>query len=151
MKKFVTLIASLLFAAAGFAGSAKIADISQAELQAAIAAKSVVILDVNGSDSYKAGHIPGAIDYIAHKNQLASLLPADKTALVVAYCGSPACHAYAAAADAAVKLGYTNVKHFAPGISGWKQSGAPVESKTMTVPLNYMEVTPNPNVQHMPR
>ena len=127
MKKFVTIIASLLFAAAAFAGSAKVADISQTELQAAIANKSAVILDVNGSDSYKAGHIPGAIDYIANKQQIASLLPADKNALVVAYCGSPSCHAYAAAADAAVKLGYTNVKHFAPGISGWKQSGAPIE------------------------
>lgn len=127
MKKLVALIASLLFAGALFAGAAKIADISQPELQAAITAKSAVILDVNGSDSYKAGHIPGAIDYIANKGQIATLLPADKNALVVAYCGSPACHAYAAAADAAVKLGYTNVKHFAPGISGWKQSGATVE------------------------
>lgn len=127
MKKLVALTAALFFAVAAFAGSAKVADISQTELQAAIAAKSAVILDVNGSDSYKAGHIPGAIDYIAHKNQIAALLPADKNALVVAYCGSPACQAYAAAADAAVKLGYTNVKHFAPGISGWKQSGAPVE------------------------
>ena len=127
MKKFVALLSSLLLATAAFAGSAKVTDISQAELQAAITAKSAVILDVNGSDSFKAGHIPGAIDYIAHKAQLAALLPADKGALVVAYCGSPACHAYAAAADAAVALGYTNVKHFAPGISGWKQSGAPVE------------------------
>jgi rhodanese-related sulfurtransferase len=127
MKKLVALFSSLLLATAAFAGSAKVADISQAELQAAITAKSAVILDVNGSDSFKAGHIPGAIDYIAHKAQLATLLPANKDALVVAYCGSPACHAYAAAADAAVALGYTNVKHFAPGISGWKQSGAPVE------------------------
>jgi len=127
MKKFVALLSSLLLATAAFAGSAKVTDISQAELQAAITAKSAVILDVNGSDSFKAGHIPGAIDYIAHKAQLAALLPADKGALVVAYCGSPACHAYAAAADAAVKLGYTNVKHFAPGISGWKSSGAPTE------------------------
>ena len=127
MKKLVALIASLLFAAAAFAGAAKVADISQTELQAAITAKSAVILDVNGSDSYKSGHIPGAIDYIANKKQIASLLPADKNALVVAYCGNPSCHAYAAAADAAVALGYTNVKHFAGGIDGWKQSGAPVE------------------------
>ena len=130
MKKLVALLSSLLLAATAFAGSAKVADISQAELQAAIAAKSAVILDVNGSDSFKAGHIPGAVDYIAHKDQLASLLPADKSALVVAYCGSPSCHAYAAAADAAVKLGYTNVKHFAPGISGWKKSGAPTEKSS---------------------
>ena len=127
MKKIVALLSALFIAGFAFAGSAKVADISQPELQAAIAAKSAVILDVNGSDSYKAGHIPGAIDYIAHKQQIASLLPKDKNALVVAYCGSPSCHAYAAAADAAVKLGYTNVKHFAPGISGWKSSGAPTE------------------------
>ncbi|MEO6873458.1 MAG: rhodanese-like domain-containing protein [Opitutaceae bacterium] len=128
MKKFVTLVASLLFAASAFAGaSTKVTDISQSQLQAAIAAKSAVILDVNGSDSYKAGHIPGAIDYIANKKQIASMLPADKNALVVAYCASPSCGAYAAAANAAVKLGYTNVKHFAPGIEGWKESGAPIE------------------------
>ncbi len=154
MKKFVTLIASLCFATAGLAGSAKIADISQAELQAAIAAKSVVILDVNGTESYQAGHIPGAIDYIAHKHQLAALLPADKTALVVAYCGGPACHAYAAAADAAVKLGYTNVKHYAPGISGWKQSGAPVAQSAATnvplsVPMKYSgALQANPGAKH---
>jgi rhodanese-related sulfurtransferase len=127
MKKIVALLSALFIAGFAFAGSAKVTDISQPELQAAIASKSAVILDVNGSDSYKAGHIPGAIDYIAHKDQLAKLLPADKNALVVAYCGSPTCHAYAAAANAAVKLGYTNVKHFAPGISGWKASGAPTE------------------------
>ena len=127
MKKLITLIASLLFTAAVVAAPAKVADITQPELQAAISAKSAVILDVNGTDSYKAGHIPGAIDYVAHKDQIAKLLPADKNALVVAYCGSPSCHAYAAAANAAVALGYTNVKHFAPGISGWKQSGAATE------------------------
>jgi rhodanese-related sulfurtransferase len=27
----------------------------------------------------------------------------------------------------AVNLGYTNVKHYAPGIDGWKKSGAKVE------------------------
>jgi rhodanese-related sulfurtransferase len=127
MKKIVALLSALFIAGFAFAGSAKVADISQPELQAAIAAKSAVIFDVNGTDSYKSGHIPGAIDYIAHKGDIAKLLPADKNALVVAYCGSPSCHAYAAAADAAVKLGYTNVKHFAPGISGWKASGAPTE------------------------
>ncbi len=129
MKKFLLLLASFLFASAAVASSVKFADISQADLTAAIAAKSAVILDVNGTDSYKAGHIPGAVDYLAHKDKLASLLPADKGALVVAYCGSPQCHAYAAAAEAAAKLGYTNVKHFAPGISGWKTSGAPLEKQ----------------------
>jgi rhodanese-related sulfurtransferase len=56
------------------------------------------------------------------------MLPADKNALVVAYCGGPACNAYKEGAKAAEELGYTNVKHFKGGISGWKASGAAVES-----------------------
>ena len=129
MKKLLSLLVSLLVVSGAFARSSKFADISQTELTAAIAAKSAVILDVNGTDSFKAGHIPGAVDYIANKDKLAALLPADKGALVVAYCGSPQCHAYSAAAEAAAKLGYTNVKHFAPGIAGWKKSGAPLEKE----------------------
>ena len=127
MKKLLPLLLSLVLATAAWANSAKYADISETDLKAAIATKSAVILDANGSDSYKAGHIPGAIDFAAHKAQLAALLPADKHALVVAYCGGPKCTAYIEAAKAAVALGYTNVKHFTPGISGWTQSGAPVE------------------------
>ncbi len=67
------------------------------------------------------------INYTAHKEHLAKLLPADKGALVVAYCGGPTCNAYAAAAKAAQALGYTNVKHLTAGISGWKAAKAPIE------------------------
>jgi len=42
--------------------------------------------------------------------------------LVVAYCGGPSCNAYTRAANAASKLGYTNVKHLSAGISGWLQA-----------------------------
>ncbi len=128
MKKLITLLCSLSLAVAAFAAPAsKIADISHAELQAAIAAKSVVILDVNGSESFAEGRIPGAIDFEVAKAKLASVLPADKATLVVAYCGSERCTAYRAGANAALALGYTNVKHYAPGISGWTKSGAKVE------------------------
>lgn len=127
MKKLVTFLTSLCLAVAVYAGSGKVADISHADLQAAIAKKSVTVLDVNGSDSFAEGRIPGSIDYIANKAKIAALLPKDKTALVVAYCGNEQCTAYRAAAEAAVALGYTNVKHYAPGIDGWKKSGAKVE------------------------
>lgn len=127
MKKLVSLILSLGFAAAVFAASGKVPDISHADLQTAIAKKSVTVLDVNGTDSFKEGRIPGAIDYIANKEKLASLLPKDKAALVVAYCGNEYCTAYQAAASAAVALGYTNVKHYSPGIDGWKKTGAKLE------------------------
>ena len=102
-------------------------DISINDLKKAIEEKSVTVIDVNGTDSYNAGHIPTAIDYQASAEKLKDLLPKDKDALVVAYCGGPQCGAYKAAAKAAVALGYTNVKHLSAGISGWKSAGEKLE------------------------
>jgi rhodanese-related sulfurtransferase len=126
MKKILTLLASLFLAINVYAGE-KIADISIAELKSAIDAKQVVLLDANGSQSWKEGHIPGAVDFSTTKDDLASVLPKDKNALVVAYCGGPKCQAYKAAAEAAKKLGYTNVKHLSAGISGWTEAKEAVE------------------------
>ena len=112
----------LLTAQTAAAGEEKdgVPDISLADLKQAIADKAVTLLDCNGSASYAKGHIPGAIDFETAKTALADKLPKDKTALVVAYCGGPSCGAYKAGAEAASKLGYTNVKHFSGGIKGWK-------------------------------
>ena len=125
MKKVLTLLAALVCAVTAQAG--EFPDISIAELKTAITEKKVTVIDVNGTDSFKAGHIPGAIDFRATKADFAKALPADKNALVVAYCGGPTCNAYAAAANTAKELGYTNVKHLSAGISGWKDAGAPLE------------------------
>jgi len=115
----------MLLAVNVFAG--EFPDISLKALKAAIADKSATIIDVNGTESYDSGHIPGAINFAADKSDLASKLPADKNALVVAYCGNEQCGAYARAAEAAKALGYTNVQHFKPGIAGWKAAGEPTE------------------------
>jgi rhodanese-related sulfurtransferase len=127
MKKTLGILAVFAFLSAAAFAASSYPDISQDQLKQAISEKAVVLLDANGSDSFKAGHIPGAIDFDANQDRLASLLPADKNALIVAYCGGEQCTAYKAAAAAAVKLGYTNVKHFAPGINGWKNSGQATE------------------------
>ena len=127
MRKLLTLVASL-FAVTAFAG--EYPDISVSDLKKAIEEKKVTVIDVNGSKSYEKGHIPGAIDFASQKADLAKALPADKDALVVAYCGGPTCGAYAAAAKAAKELGYKNVKHMSAGISGWKAAGMKVETKS---------------------
>ncbi|MGA2137316.1 MAG: rhodanese-like domain-containing protein [Verrucomicrobiia bacterium] len=121
MKKFFALATTLLLVATVYAG--EVQDITIPELKAAIEAKKVTLLDANGSKSWKAGHIPGAIDFKANPDKLASVLPSDKGALVVAYCGGPQCQAYKAAVEAAQKLGYTNIKHLPAGISGWTKAG----------------------------
>ena len=121
MKKFLTTLCALSIAPiAMFA--AEFPDISIAELKKAIADKKAVVIDVNGSESFKNGHIPSAVNFADVQANLASALPKDKDALVVAYCGGPSCNAYTRAANAAAKLGYTNVKHLSAGISGWLQA-----------------------------
>ena|SRR5688500_736293 len=102
-------------------------DVSIQDLKQALEKKEVVVIDVNGTDTYKEGHIPSAIDFEANADKLEKVLPKDKNALIVAYCGGPQCMAYKAAAKKAVALGYTNVKHLPAGISGWKEAGEKVE------------------------
>lgn len=124
MKKLIALVFALV---ASSAFAAEYPDISIADLKQAIADKKVTVIDVNGASSYANGHVPGAVDFSSKADSLASALPADKGALVVAYCGGPKCSAYKAAAKKATELGYTNVKHLSAGISGWKDAGEKLE------------------------
>ncbi len=128
MKKILCTLSLLAAVAATSFAATAFPDISLADLKKAIAAKDVTIIDVNGPESYQSGHIPGAIDYTVVKEDLAAKLPKDKNALIVAYCGSPQCGAYARAAQAAKDLGYTNVQHYVGGIKGWKEAGEPTEA-----------------------
>lgn len=111
------------------------AEISLEDLKKAMAdeEKKIVLIDVNGSESFKKAHIPGAIDFRAvGKEGLKKLLPKDKDVTIVAYCGGPACGAYKAGAKAAMELGYTHVHHFKGGLSGWIKAGEKTEAVTPT-------------------
>lgn len=129
IQRIFALIVSLFVVTCASAAE-KFPSITHAELKQAIAENKVVLLDANGSETFRSGHIPGAVDFSAHAGDIAAVLPADKEALIVAYCGNEQCGAYARAADAARKLGYKNVKHYAPGIAGWKSSGEPVQKSS---------------------
>ena len=123
MKKTAAcLFALILLPLLALAGE-KFPHISHGALKKAIAEKRVTLLDANGTETYQAGHIPGALDFEAAEDALAAKLPADKTALIVAYCADEQCSAFAFAAEKARELGYTNVQHYAPGIFGWKKAG----------------------------
>ena len=122
------VLMALCFAGSGLLAADKVADIAHDDLVKVVKGKNVVLIDCNGSESYNSGHIPGAMDFKAVKEEeLAKKLPADKNALIVAYCGNELCTAYKAGAEAVVKLGYTNVKHYPGGIAGWKKSGEPTD------------------------
>ncbi|MBP6785552.1 MAG: rhodanese-like domain-containing protein [Verrucomicrobiales bacterium] len=125
MKKILATLACALFAT--FAVAGEYPDISISELEAAIKKGDVILIDVNGANSYANGHIPGAIDFSAKKGDLASALGDNKEKLVVAYCGGPTCSAYKAGASAAEAAGFKNIKHLSAGISGWLQAGKETE------------------------
>jgi rhodanese-related sulfurtransferase len=128
MKKLLTFVTATFVAASVFAG--EFPDISVTEVKTLSESKKAVFIDVNGSESFAKGRIPGALDYAVIKANLAEALPKDKNTLIVAYCGGPKCKAYQAAANAAEKLGYKNIKHMSAGISGWKEAGMKVEKSS---------------------
>jgi rhodanese-related sulfurtransferase len=71
---------------------------------------------------YDQGHIPGAVSIPQSKfDKMKGLLPADKGALVVFYCGGLKCPLSHKSAYAARELGYKNVKVFAEGYPNWKK------------------------------
>jgi rhodanese-related sulfurtransferase len=126
MKYLLALVCALVVSSVAVAED-KYPDISHEELKEAIAKKTVTLIDVNGSKSYEKRHIPGALDYTKIKDEIASKLPKDKNALIVAYCANENCTAYQRAAKAAKDLGYTNVKHYSKGIMGWEDAGEKTE------------------------
>ena len=71
---------------------------------------------------YDNGHIPGALSMPTSQfGKMKGLLPADKGALVVFYCGGLKCALSHKNAFKSEALGYTNVKVFAKGYPNWKK------------------------------
>jgi rhodanese-related sulfurtransferase len=125
MKKLLALIAVAVLAVNVQAG--EYPDITIGDLEKAIKAGKVTLIDVNGKNSYKKGHIPGAVLF-SNKDSLAKQLSkVKKNTLVVAYCGNPRCSAYKKGATAAAELGFKNVKHLSAGIQGWVKAKRQVE------------------------
>ncbi len=63
MKLLYSLLCALALSPLAASAADQYPEISQADLKKAIAEKKVVLLDANGSESYKARHIPGALDF----------------------------------------------------------------------------------------
>ena len=103
--------------------------ITRQDLQAAIDAGDVVVVDTLGPQYFEAAHLPGAIN-IPH-TKVAELAPAllpDKDAVIVTYCTNTACQNSEVAARQLEALGYTNVRKYAEGKQDWTEAGLPVES-----------------------
>ncbi|WP_029895897.1 rhodanese-like domain-containing protein [Desulfohalovibrio reitneri] len=85
----------------------------------------VVIIDARPHMAkYVKGYIPTAINIPQTKfDEMGTMLPESKDALLVFYCGGYHCKLSHKGARAAEKLGYTNVKVYAAGMPDWKHHG----------------------------
>jgi len=87
--------------------------------------QGVMIIDARPkSRRYDKGHIPGAYSIPFREfDKMAATLPADKSTLLLYYCGGPKCVLSHKSAYKAEKLGYTNIKVYANGFPGWRKNG----------------------------
>jgi rhodanese-related sulfurtransferase len=81
---------------------------------------------------YDGGHIPTAVSLPDSQfdKLAASVLPEDKSKLLIFYCGGYHCKLSHKSAYSAEALGYTNVKVYAAGMPDWKKSGHLVSVST---------------------
>jgi rhodanese-related sulfurtransferase len=86
------------------------------------------LFDARPVKRFGEAHIPSAHPAHPKDDNFLSLLPADKNALLVFYCGGPTCPYTGEAVDIAAKAGYTNLKGYQAGLPGWIQSKLPVHT-----------------------
>jgi rhodanese-related sulfurtransferase len=87
--------------------------------------KGVLLIDSRpAARRFDIGHIPGAINIPDSQfDKLADRLPADKSTLLLFYCGGFDCMLSHNSAFKAEKLGYTNIKVYAAGMPAWTAAG----------------------------
>jgi rhodanese-related sulfurtransferase len=102
------------------------------------AKKPMLVVDtMPKKDSYDKQHIPGAVQFefpieemkeMSAEQQAAyrKLLGADRSRLIVVYCGFPKCGRSHNGAVWAKQLGYTNVVRYVGGIKAWDEADYPV-------------------------
>lgn len=87
--------------------------------------KAFVVIDGRSPESFKRGHVKGAVS-LWHRNiDKKGTAGLDKKKLYVTYCTGVGCNASTKAAYKLSKLGF-KVKEMAGGLAWWKQEGYPV-------------------------
>lgn len=99
-------------------------------------ADAVIIDSRPRARKYEQAHIPTAVSI--PDSEFAALaatrLPADRSTLLIFYCGGPHCPLSHRSAFRAEALGYHNVRVYAAGFPDWKRAGGAVESEPEPAP-----------------
>lgn len=90
--------------------------------------KGVMVIDSRpAARQFDPGHISGAINIPDTQfDKMVHRLPADKSTLLIFYCGGLECMLSHGSAFKAEKLGYTHIKVYAAGMPDWTARGGPV-------------------------
>ncbi|MFB9178100.1 rhodanese-like domain-containing protein [Dactylosporangium sucinum] len=104
------------------------ASIARDELQTAMAAGGVTVVDALPAVPYGQRHLPGALNLIAEDagERAGDVLP-DKAAAIVTYSSNAMCGRGEALAARLAELGYVDVRVYRDGIEDWVGAGLPVE------------------------
>jgi rhodanese-related sulfurtransferase len=87
------------------------------------------LFDARPVKRFGKAHVPSAKPAHPKDDNFLSLLPGDKAALLVFYCGGPTCPYTGISVEKAGKAGYTNLKGYQAGLPGWKKSKLPVHAE----------------------
>jgi rhodanese-related sulfurtransferase len=102
--------------------------ISPQELHESMRNSTLTIFDLNTQQSWQRARVRGAINLAVDFD--AAALPQDMNTSLVFYCANPLCLKAPRAAKRAGKLGYSNIRVMAAGITGWTDARLPVEEGT---------------------
>jgi len=85
------------------------------------------LVDVLSEESYKEGHIPGAINIPFGNLESLAERYLDRKDTIVVYCGSYSCQASTKATRKLLEMGYENTLDFKAGKRGWQHAGLGLE------------------------
>jgi rhodanese-related sulfurtransferase len=122
---FLTVVVSISSISVAQATAPEFKIVTTAQLKSMLdEKKTLVLIDARTREEYQEAHIDGAIS-IPEKNfdENASLLPADKNALLVLYCNGVKCGKSKKLAIKADAHGYTNILIYGEGFPVWEEKG----------------------------
>lgn len=123
-----------LEAAIAGTGTHATAEISTAELRAALDSGSIVLLDTRPHLEWAISHIPGALNvaprpgmalsaYTSDVAEIGRLVDEDRAAALVLYCNGPFCGKSGRVSADLLAAGYTNVRRYQLGAPVWRAAG----------------------------
>lgn len=102
-------------------------DVSDVAADLAAGVPGVVVVDSRSDESWKQGHVAGAVHLPTDRIAAAADVLISRDATVVTYCWGPGCNGAQRAALEFARLGYP-VKEMIGGFEYWVREGLPVET-----------------------